>query len=370
MADSFISFAKRIGLSDSQAKVLQVRHASSSSNDSQLDANLKAACQAAQLSLGSDQVENPPEKDSLVEKNWSLACIAKPNYDKSIASVGPGQRWGDVDVALSPSDVAVLGARAGPVGVGGLLLGGGYHFLSAEHGLSANNIVLSDGTITNANAREHSDLFWTLKGGDPNFGTVTRCDLYTYPLKATWLQLGVYSLDQAQQTLEAFAAWHKEGSNDPKANVILTIALDAVFIGLAYNEALEVRNTTGANQTFAFQHVPESLVAQGVAKGGNALNIPHSTHQWWTTLVDWTNAEDDETVRSVTIDTAAEWEELSLERGLDVSFHYKNDASRDQNLIATYGTDNVNKLKSIAQRYDKSGLFQTQQNGGFLLSKV
>ncbi len=32
-------------------------------------------------------------------------------------------------------------------------------------------IVLADGTITVANAKENSDLFWALKGGGPNFGT-------------------------------------------------------------------------------------------------------------------------------------------------------------------------------------------------------
>lgn len=75
-------------------------------------------------------------------------------------------------------------------------------------------------------------------------------------------------------------------------------------------------------------------------------------------------------MRSVAIDTTEKWKELSSERGLDVEFLYMNDASRDQNPIATYGIDNVKKLKSIAQKYNKSGLFQTQQNGGFLLSKV
>ncbi|KAI0174967.1 hypothetical protein BJ166DRAFT_606907 [Pestalotiopsis sp. NC0098] len=408
MAESFVCFAERIGLGGTDLKILQVQFDSHNiSESSPTDARLKLACQAAQLALGSDQVQISPMSQSSINGNWSMACVAEPycillprnasdiskilrifeylkirfavrseghapnpgwssvdssgilvslerlnqvtlSDDKSTASLGPGGRWGDVNATLSSSRIAVLGGRASNVGVGGLLLG--------------------DGNITNANADENSDLFWALKGGGPNFGIVTRYDLYTYPLSATWMQIGLYSLDQAEQALEAFAAWQNDGGNDPNANVDAKLYKDVYRFW--QERALEVRKTTGASQTFVLQNVPKSLVAQGHAKGGNPLNIPDFTHQWWTTLVDWTNAEDDDLVRSVAIDTTEKWKELSSERGLDVEFLYMNDASRDQNPIATYGIDNVKKLKSIAQKYNKSGLFQTQQNGGFLLSKV
>jgi FAD/FMN-containing dehydrogenase len=61
------------------------------------------------------------------------------------------------------------------VGVGGLLLGGGLSFMSGEYGLPCDNIVnyevvLSNGTIVNANSQSHVDLFWALKGGGNQFG--------------------------------------------------------------------------------------------------------------------------------------------------------------------------------------------------------
>lgn len=55
---------------------------------------------------------------------------------------------------------------------------------------------------------------------------------------------------------------------------------------------------------------------------------------------------------------------------MDIPFVYLNDASRDQNPLASYGCKNVAKLKQIALKYDAKQLFQTLQNGGFLLSKV
>jgi FAD/FMN-containing dehydrogenase len=61
--------------------------------------------------------------------------------DKSIVSVGPGNRWGDVYTYLAPSNLAAVGGRVGHVGVPGLLLGGGISFYSSQHGFASDNIV-------------------------------------------------------------------------------------------------------------------------------------------------------------------------------------------------------------------------------------
>lgn len=90
----------------------------------------------------------------------------------------------------------------------------------------------------------------------------------------------------------------------------------------------------------------------------------------WTTLIDWDNAADDEVVRSVSISTTEKWRELGEQRGLHLDYLYTNDASKDQNPIATYGAANVDKLKAIALKYDPEKLFQTLQNDGFLLRKI
>lgn len=46
------------------------------------------------------------------------------SQDKSIATVGPGLRWGDVYAAIEPQGKVVVGGRISLVGVGGLILGG------------------------------------------------------------------------------------------------------------------------------------------------------------------------------------------------------------------------------------------------------
>lgn len=50
--------------------------------------------------------------------------------DKKTVNVGPGNRWVDVYTALEPHGLGVAGGRMAPVGVPGLILGGGYVFLS------------------------------------------------------------------------------------------------------------------------------------------------------------------------------------------------------------------------------------------------
>jgi FAD/FMN-containing dehydrogenase len=60
--------------------------------------------------------------------------------DKSIVSIGPGNRWRDVYAYLKPSGLAAVGGRVGNVGVPGLLLRGGISFFSSEHGFASDNV--------------------------------------------------------------------------------------------------------------------------------------------------------------------------------------------------------------------------------------
>lgn len=73
------------------------------------------------------------------------------------------------------------------MGVGGLLLGGGLSFLSAQYGLACDNVVeyevvLADSTIVKANSRSNTDLFWALKGGGNQFGMSIQANYLHYML--------------------------------------------------------------------------------------------------------------------------------------------------------------------------------------------
>jgi FAD/FMN-containing dehydrogenase len=57
--------------------------------------------------------------------------------DKQTMSVGPGPRWGDVFEYMDGTNLTVVGGRLAPVGVPGLLLGGGISYYSYKYGLAS-----------------------------------------------------------------------------------------------------------------------------------------------------------------------------------------------------------------------------------------
>jgi len=104
-------------------------------------------------------------------------------------SIGAGAIWMPTyNAVASWSGRYVQGGGCGTVGVAGLVQGGGFGSFSKRYGTAAASlleaeIVTADGTVQIANASQHPDLFWALKGGGGGtFGVVTRVTLRTHPL--------------------------------------------------------------------------------------------------------------------------------------------------------------------------------------------
>jgi FAD/FMN-containing dehydrogenase len=60
--------------------------------------------------------------------------------DKSTVAVKGGARWIDVYSLLDTLGLAVSGGRVSPVGVGGLVTGGGISFFTARYGFVCDNV--------------------------------------------------------------------------------------------------------------------------------------------------------------------------------------------------------------------------------------
>ncbi|KAG8909010.1 hypothetical protein FRB99_000113 [Tulasnella sp. 403] len=140
--------------------------------------------------------------------------------DARLFYVGGGATWRAVDEAGYPHGLATVAGQVSHTGVGGLVLGGGYGWLTGRHGLAIDNlvqctVVLASGEIVTANATSHPDLFWGLKGAGSNFGVVTELVLKAHPQRPTvfYTRL-IFPVDRAADVFNAIEEWFAQAGPD------------------------------------------------------------------------------------------------------------------------------------------------------------
>ncbi|THU76841.1 FAD-binding domain-containing protein [Dendrothele bispora CBS 962.96] len=141
-------------------------------------------------------------------------------------TLGPGATWDEVYAKLEVLNLTVVGGRIPGVGVGGLLLGGGYSWYTDEYGLALDNIlsydlVLPNGTFIQVTESSQPDLSFALRGGFNNFGIVTSFTVNSHPNNGIWagtLTFPSNTTDRVFAAVEKFST----GNQDPKASLILT----------------------------------------------------------------------------------------------------------------------------------------------------
>jgi FAD/FMN-containing dehydrogenase len=111
------------------------------------------------------------------------------------AWVQGGALWGDVDCETTAFGLATPGGLISQTGVAGLTPSGGFGWLRGTHGLCVDNveavdIVAADGRLLHADADEHADLFWAVRGGGGNFGVVTGFTFRLHPIPPVMMFCG------------------------------------------------------------------------------------------------------------------------------------------------------------------------------------
>lgn len=111
-----------------------------------------------------------------------LGAMTNTSYDPATQTitVDGGCYLKAIDDALQPINRAVPVGTYPFTGVGGLVLGGGYGWLTRKFGQSVDHliaaeVVLASGEVVFADeTNEYRDLLWGLRGGGGNFGVVTK----------------------------------------------------------------------------------------------------------------------------------------------------------------------------------------------------
>ncbi|KAI4951899.1 hypothetical protein J4E91_003360 [Alternaria rosae] len=138
--------------------------------------------------------------------------------DRKYANVGPGNLWVDVYTKLEKSGLGVVGGRMAPVGVPGLVLGGGISFFSNKVGWACDNVaayevVTASGLVVIATPTTYPDLYWALRGGSGNFGIVTNFKLDAFPLGQMWGGQRIFTENNFTGVLDALYNFAVTGSS-------------------------------------------------------------------------------------------------------------------------------------------------------------
>lgn len=121
------------------------------------------------------------------------------------------------------------------------------------------------------------------------------------------------------------------------------------------------------------QPFPSSFAKHSEARGGNMLGadrIPFDTSLLLVTAIQVETWEQAQAIFPKFKAGLDELEAFALLVGGAVDFKYGNYCDGSQNPFATYGEENIRRMKAAAAKYDPEGVFQKRVPGGFKLSNL
>lgn len=139
---------------------------------------------------------------------------------------------GTVDAATQKAGLAFPAGVVSHTGASGLVLGGGFGWLTRLHGLSSDNVegftlVTANGSVIRANSKENGDLYWALRGGGGNFGVVTEFDVRLHPVTSVLLGEAVCTGDDIPALVQRWRDFMQEAPDNLRWSISLRLSPDA-----------------------------------------------------------------------------------------------------------------------------------------------
>jgi FAD/FMN-containing dehydrogenase len=143
---------------------------------------------------------------------------------------------GDVDRETQLHGLAAVLGFVSNTGCAGLTLGGGFGYLTRRFGWTSDNVtavdlVTADGRMVRASEREHSDLFWAVRGGGGNFGVATGFEYVLHPVGPEIVGGAIaWRGEDAEAVLEMYRAVAAEAPRELTCVAALRLAPPAPWI--------------------------------------------------------------------------------------------------------------------------------------------
>ena len=148
--------------------------------------------------------------------------------DTRVALADGGATWLDFDAPTQAFGLVTPGGVVGSTGVCGLTLGGGIGHLTAQHGLTCDNLVgaelvTPDGAVVRATQHENAELLWGLRGAGGNFGVATRLEFRLHPLDRVVGGALTYGGKPVREALRRFRDVAASSPRDLSCQATLTV---------------------------------------------------------------------------------------------------------------------------------------------------
>ncbi|TGJ86891.1 hypothetical protein E0Z10_g1856 [Xylaria hypoxylon] len=148
-----------------------------------------------------------------------------------------------------------------------------------------------------------------------------------------------------------------------------THTVDAAFLLEAYQIfAAEIANLPeGATGIWIPNPISVNIVKRGQLNGGNLIGLSEVPQQWHEWFIKWDDAEQDELIYSISDTITTKLNAAAKAAGTFLPYIFMNTAGTNQEVLKSFGDENVAKIKKVAAKYDPSRTFQRLQNEGQLI---
>jgi hypothetical protein len=132
--------------------------------------------------------------------------------ERRVCRVGGGVEWQAAVEAAAPHGLACLHGSSPNVGVAGYSLGGGIGWYARKLGLATNRltaveVVTADGRLVRADAEQHAELFWAVRGGGGSFGVVTALEFELFAIPTAYAGMMIFDASRVREVLTCWSGW-------------------------------------------------------------------------------------------------------------------------------------------------------------------